>query len=71
MLYLTPAARPVLEQIHRLAAMVHDEACADLPQERREALLADLGRLKGNLSNKQCLEKQAVAALDVALLAGS
>jgi MarR family transcriptional regulator, transcriptional regulator for hemolysin len=71
MLYLTPAARPVLKQIHRLAAMVHDEACADLPMERREALMADLGRLKANLSNKQCLENPAAETIDVVLLASS
>jgi len=71
MLYLTPAARPVLEQIHSLGALVHDEACADLSRERRQALMADLTRLKANLSSKQCLEKEEPETPDLALLVGS
>jgi DNA-binding MarR family transcriptional regulator len=69
MLYLTPAAQPVLEQIHRLAALVQEEACSDLPPERRETLMADLHRLKANLSARKCAEKEQIAAPDLILSA--
>ena len=69
LLYLTPAALPVLEQIHRLGALVRDEACADLPKERQEALMADLFRLKNNLSSKQCVRKDEADATDATLSA--
>jgi DNA-binding MarR family transcriptional regulator len=69
LLYLTPAATPVLEQIHRLGALVRDEACADLPKERQQALMADLRRLKSNLSGKQCPDKDEVEATDAVLSA--
>jgi len=50
MLYLTPAAAPVLEQIRRVGQAVREEALAGVPVARRDALLADLLRLKENLS---------------------
>lgn len=52
MLYLTPAAQPVLEQIYRLGAAVREEALSGLPESRREALVATLQHLKTNLSRK-------------------
>lgn len=50
MLYLTPAALPVLEQIRKVGKAVREEALAGVPAERRDLLLADLLRLKENLS---------------------
>lgn len=52
MLYLTPAAQPVLEQIYRLGSAVREEAMTGLPESRREALVATLQHLKTNLARK-------------------
>jgi DNA-binding MarR family transcriptional regulator len=48
-LYLTPAARPLLDQIWTLAAVVREEAMAGLSEVEREQLMTTLLRLKGNL----------------------
>ncbi len=53
MLYLTPAAQPVLEQIRRLSKAVREEALIGLPEPEREALVAALRHLKSNLCNKK------------------
>ncbi len=50
MLYLTPAATPVLEQIRAVGKSVRETALAGVPAKRRETLVADLRRLKENLS---------------------
>jgi MarR family transcriptional regulator for hemolysin len=57
MLYLTAAAAPVLEQIRAVGRLVREEALAGVPAKRRETLIADLRRLKENLS---------VASLEIA-----
>jgi MarR family transcriptional regulator, transcriptional regulator for hemolysin len=51
MLYLTAAATPVLEQIRAVGKSVREEALAGVPAQRREMLVADLRRLKENLSS--------------------
>jgi len=62
MLYLTPAAAPVLEQIRRVSRAVREEALAGVPVARRDALLADLLRLKDNLSRAMPAAEEAEAA---------
>jgi DNA-binding MarR family transcriptional regulator len=51
-LYLTPAARPLLEQIWTLAAVVREEAMAGLSDAEREQLLGMLLKIKGNLTER-------------------
>lgn len=50
MLYLTAAATPVLQRIRAVSEAVREEALAGVPEKRREALIAELRRLKENLS---------------------
>jgi MarR family transcriptional regulator, transcriptional regulator for hemolysin len=52
MLYLTPAAQPVLEQIYHLGSTIREEALSGLPEGRREMLATTLQHLKTNLSRK-------------------
>ena len=49
-LYLTPAARPLLERIWTLAAVVREEAMAGLAEEEREQLFRMLLKIKANLT---------------------
>jgi len=48
-LFLTPAARPLLERIWELAAGVREEAMAGLSEPEREQLIGLLLKVKGNL----------------------
>ena len=48
-LFLTERAAPELERIRELGAEVREEALAGLDAETRKRLLAELGRIKGNL----------------------
>jgi len=48
-LYLTSAARPLLERMWQLAAETREEAMAGLPEDRKQALLAALRHMKENL----------------------
>src|SRR5262245_29072023 len=50
-LYLTPAARPLLERIWALAASVREEAMAGLSEAERDQLIAMLLRIKSNLTD--------------------
>jgi MarR family transcriptional regulator, transcriptional regulator for hemolysin len=52
MLHLTPAARPVVEQIIGVSRRVQDEAFAGVEEAERDALIAGLKRLKKNLSRR-------------------
>ncbi len=49
-LYLTPAARPLLERIWTLAAVVREEAMAGLAEDEREQLFRMLLTIKANLT---------------------
>ncbi|MBI3512842.1 MAG: MarR family transcriptional regulator [Proteobacteria bacterium] len=49
-LYLTPAARPLLDRIWTLAAVVREEAMAGLPEAEREQLFRMLLKIKANLT---------------------
>ncbi|HUA55020.1 MAG TPA: MarR family transcriptional regulator [Candidatus Sulfotelmatobacter sp.] len=51
-LYLTPAAHPLLEQIWGLAAVVREEAMAGLPDRERDQLMGMLLKIKGNLTER-------------------
>ena len=51
-LYLTPAAHPLLEQIWGLAAVVREEAMAGLPDTERDQLMGMLLKIKGNLTER-------------------
>ncbi len=51
-LYLTPAARPMLDQIWALAAVVCDEAMDGLSDPDRCRLMGMLQTLRGNLSSR-------------------
>jgi DNA-binding MarR family transcriptional regulator len=51
-LYLTPAARPLLERIWALAAAVREEAMAGLPDAERDQLIGMLLKIKGNLTER-------------------
>src|SRR5260221_9204897 len=51
-LFLTPAAHPMLERIRALAAKVRAEALDGLSETARDQLLATLLPLKSNLSNR-------------------
>lgn len=48
-LYLTDAARPLLEQMWDLAAETRDEVMAGMPERQKEALFAALRHMKDNL----------------------
>ncbi len=48
-LFLTPAARPLLERLHPLGEELMDAALGGLDAARRTALLADLERVRENL----------------------
>jgi DNA-binding MarR family transcriptional regulator len=50
-LYLTPAARPLLARIWILAAKVREEAMAGLDERERDRLIASLLRVKANLTD--------------------
>ena len=52
MLYLMPAAEPVLMEIRRLAKAIDELALAGLPEESRELFLDMLQHLKSNLVAK-------------------
>ena len=64
MLYLTPAAAPVLQQIRVVATAVREEALGGVPPERQAPLLADLLRLKENLAGalRPAAEEREAAA---------
>ena len=49
-LFLTPAARPLLERIWTLAAVVREEAMAGLSEPERDRLIELLLKIKSNLS---------------------
>jgi DNA-binding MarR family transcriptional regulator len=49
-LSLTPAARPLLDRIWALAAVVREEAMAGLDEEEREHLFRMLLKIKANLT---------------------
>jgi DNA-binding MarR family transcriptional regulator len=49
-LFLTPTARPLLERIWTLAAVVREEAMAGLSEPERERLIELLLKIKSNLS---------------------
>ena len=51
-LYLTPAAEPLLDRIRQLGAQVREEAMAGLSPETREQLMAALLAIKTNLSDR-------------------
>ena len=65
LLYLTPAAGPVLEEIHRLSQAVHEETLAGLPESRRQLLTAALRHLKTNLSARQPGETEPPSAAGI------
>ena len=48
-LYLTPAARPLLEQLGKLGEGLMETVLARLDRKSREQLLRDLGVMKDNL----------------------
>lgn len=48
-LYLTPAARPLLEQLGKLSVGLMETVLAGLDRKSREQLLRDLGVMKDNL----------------------
>jgi MarR family transcriptional regulator, transcriptional regulator for hemolysin len=48
-LYLTDAAKPILEGLRRQAARVHDQAVGDMPEEGFDRLIDALQVLKRNL----------------------
>ncbi|PJK27744.1 MarR family winged helix-turn-helix transcriptional regulator [Minwuia thermotolerans] len=48
-LYLTAAARPLLDRMWELAAATREEAMAGLPDDRRQALIESLRHVKRNL----------------------
>jgi DNA-binding MarR family transcriptional regulator len=50
-LYLTPAARPLLDRIWTLAASVREEAMAGLSTTERDQLIDMLLRIKANLTD--------------------
>ena len=58
-LYLTPKAKPALDEIWRLAALTRSEAFAGISQSERDAFLDILARLDRNLA---LLEKMPVEA---------
>jgi len=61
-LYLTPAARPLLEQLSKLGRHMMQNVLAGLEDEANERLLRDLGLLKDNLRaaiNRNSTEQQA------------
>lgn len=61
-LYLTPAARPLLEQLAQLGADMMDEVLAGLDSRTSDRLLHDLGLMKDNLRgliNRNSTEQQA------------
>lgn len=49
-LYLTPAARPLLDRIWALAGVVREEAMAGLAEDERERLFRMLLKIKANLT---------------------
>jgi DNA-binding MarR family transcriptional regulator len=51
-LFLMPAARPLLDRIWALAAVVREEAMAGLSEPQREQLIELLLKIKGNLSEQ-------------------
>ena len=51
-LYLTPAAQPLLARIRALGAEVREEAMAGLSQEARDQLMMALLAIKANLSDQ-------------------
>lgn len=51
-LFLTPAARPLLERIWGLAAVVREEAMAGLGDAERDKLMSILLTIKGNLTER-------------------
>ena len=51
-LYLTPAARPLLARIWALAAEVREEAMAGLPERQREQLIGMLLTIKANIAER-------------------
>lgn len=61
-LYLTPAARPLLEQLSKLGRHMMQHVLAGLDDEADARLLRDLGLLKDNLRaaiNRNSTEQQA------------
>ena len=62
-LYLTPAARPLLEQLAKLGRDLMDHVLAGFDDEANERLLRDLGLMKDNLRSAiNRNEQQAVTA---------
>jgi DNA-binding MarR family transcriptional regulator len=49
-LWLTPLGWGVIERVLALNAEIREEACAGLPQDARDALMAALRHIKGNLT---------------------
>jgi len=61
-LYLTPAARPLLEQLSKLGNDMMDHVLAGLDGKAHERLLRDLGVMKDNLRaaiNRNSTDQQA------------
>jgi MarR family transcriptional regulator for hemolysin len=64
-LYLTPAARPLLEQLAKLGAHMMEHVLAGLDGKANERLLNDLGLMKDNLRaaiNRNASEQHAATA---------
>ncbi len=62
-LYLTPRARPLLEQIWRLAEATRAEAFAGVGRRQRDAFLEVLERVHGNLSALDAIPPAPPAAI--------
>jgi MarR family transcriptional regulator for hemolysin len=65
-LYLTPAARPLLERISKISAGLLETVFAGLDQPSRERLLRDLGVMKDNL--RAAINRNANAAAQQAAI---
>jgi len=63
-LYLTPAAQPLLDRIRKLGAEVREEAMAGLSGEEREKLMAMLLAIKANLGERLAEEPAAEEAVN-------
>lgn len=52
-LYLTDAAKPILEGLRRQASRVHDQAVAGMPEKVQDQLIEALRALKQNLASAE------------------
>jgi DNA-binding MarR family transcriptional regulator len=60
LVWITAAARPLIDEMRAVAVEVYDSALANISAEDREALMRSLGQIVDNLGGHGAVAKEAV-----------